>query len=510
MARYKQTGYETGQLELMMVDPRAQLLPGSFEWALSELVETRLDFSGFDSEYRNDDEGRPAINPRSLLKLALYGYSRGMLSSRRLERLSRENVAAMALSGGGADHTTIAKFIAGNSERIKGLFSEVLLYCNELGLIGGDMFAVDGCRLPSNASKEWSGTREKLKAKQKKFEEHAAKLLAAHRESDKSEDEDEKIQTEATRTKKAIERFKKKAEYIGQFLESTKEQGGRIGASGKEVQSNVTDNESAKIKGPHGVIQGYTGIAVADEKAGVIVAAEAYGTDYEGGVFPEMLDNLQGALETAGGPEAGKKPILLGDTNYFSEENLQAAKERGVDVLIPDPHFRERDERFTSREKGKERGKYTVDDFIYDKAGDFYTCPAGKQLLYKGKTGLRHHRTAKRYTTKTNECAGCPQIENCINSRGGKTPHRTLYLTEDNAEWLSEEMRRRIDSPEGKELYSHRMGIIEPCFANIEYCKGMNRFTLRTKRKVNAQWLLYCLVHNIGKCAPVMANRRAA
>jgi transposase len=365
MAKYKQTSYETGQLELMMVNLRAQLLPGSFEWALSELVETRLDFSGFDAGYCNDDEGRPAINPRSLLKLVLYGYSRGLLSSRRLERLSRENAAAMALSGGGADHTTIAKFIVKSSERIKGLFSEVLLYCNELGLIGGDMFAVDGCRLPSNASKEWSGTREKLKAKQKKFEEHAAKLLAAHRESDKSEDEDEKIQTEATRTKKAIERFKKKAEYIGRFLESTKEQGGRIGASGKEVQSNVTDNESAKIKGPHGVIQGFTGIAIADEKAGVIVAAEAYGTDYEGGVFPEMLDNLQGALETVG---AGKKPILLGDTNYFSEENLQAAKERGIDVLIPDPHFRERDERFTSREKGKtEKSKYSVDDFIYPK-----------------------------------------------------------------------------------------------------------------------------------------------
>ncbi|MDR1328286.1 MAG: transposase [Oscillospiraceae bacterium] len=88
----------------------------------------------------------------------------------------------------------------------------------------------------------------------------------------------------------------------------------------------------------------------------------------------------------------------------------------------------------------------------------------------------------------------------------GKSPHRTLYLTEENDEWLSEQMRRRIDSPEGKELYSHRMGIIEPCFANMEYCKGMNRFTLRTKRKVNAQWLLYCLVHNIGKCAPRMAE----
>jgi hypothetical protein len=57
-------------------------------------------------------------------------------------------------------------------------------------------------------------------------------------------------------------------------------------------------------------------------------------------------------------------------------------------------------------------------------------------------------------------------MDKCITSRGGKSPHRTLYLTEENNEWLSEQMRRRIDSPEGKELYSHRMGIIEPCFAN--------------------------------------------
>jgi hypothetical protein len=100
----------------------------------------------------------------------------------------------------------------------------------------------------------------------------------------------------------------------------------------------------------------------------------------------------------------------------------------------------------------------------------------------------------------------------CISSRGGKKPPGTLYLTEENEEWLSEKMRRRIDSPEGKALYSKRMGIIEPCFANMEYCKGMNRFTLRTQQKVNAQWLLFCLVCNIGKCAPKMmtATQRAA
>jgi transposase len=508
MANYRQSGRETGQLQFVIVDMRKQLLPGTFEWALEELVDKSLDFGNFDAAYRNDEEGRPAINPRSLMKLVLYGYSKGILSSRRLEKLSRENVVAMALSGDGVDHSTIARFISGNSGRIKEVFSEVLLYCNELGLIGGDMFAIDGCRLPSNAAKEWSGTREKLAAKKKKFEEHAAKLLAVHRETDRKEYGGGKADSE--RTAKAIEKFNKKAAYIGRFLESTEDEPGRVGVSGKEVQSNVTDNESAKIKGPHGIIQGYTGIAAADSKAGVIVAAEAFGTDYEGGAFPEMLDKLQSALsEVNDDTTTDKKALLLADTNYFSEDNLQAAKERGIDVLIPDPHFRERDERFDDRPEhaGKAaKKKFTVDDFTYDEASNCYTCPAGKKLLYKGKTGLRHHRTARRYTTKTNECAGCPLMDKCMTSRGGKTPHRTLYLTEENEEWLSEQMRRRIDTPEGKDLYSRRMGIIEPCFANMEYCKGMNRFTLRTKAKVNAQRLLYCLARNIGKCVPRMAG----
>jgi hypothetical protein len=63
-------------------------------------------------------------------------------------------------------------------------------------------------------------------------------------------------------------------------------------------------------------------------------------------------------------------------------------------------------------------------------------------------------------------------------------------------------MRKKIDEVKYRVLYGRRMQIIEPCFADINYCKGMNRFTLRTKVKANIQWLLYCIVHNIGKCIP--------
>jgi uncharacterized protein YdcH (DUF465 family) len=250
------------------------------------------------------------------------------------------------------------------------------------------MFAMDGCRLPSNASKEWSGTIEKLKSKKARFETHAEKLLAVHRALNRSEGKGGRS-SERTRLEKAVLKLKKKADYTGEFLESEKAkaggtEGGRIGISGKEIQSNVTDNESAKIKGPRGIIQGYNGIAVADAKAGVIVAAEAFGTDYEGGAFVDMLDNFKDAPgRILDGSPLHKRPLLLADTNYFSEDNLQAAKEGEVDVLIPDPHFRERFSRTKKAEK-----KFGVEDFIYDGTDSSYICPAGKKLTFGGKTGI--------------------------------------------------------------------------------------------------------------------------
>jgi hypothetical protein len=80
---------------------------------------------------------------------------------------------------------------------------------------------------------------------------------------------------------------------------------------------------------------------------------------------------------------------------------------------------------------------------------------------------------------------------------------RTLYIADKkDKENLSEKMRAKIDDSAYRTLYGIRMRIIEPCFSDVAYCKGMNRFSLRSKIKVNIQWLLYYIVHNIGKCIP--------
>lgn len=60
-------------------------------------------------------------------------------------------------------------------------------------------------------------------------------------------------------------------------------------------------------------------------------------------------------------------------------------------------------------------------------------------------------------------------------------------------------MKQRVDSSKGKQIYSHRMSVVEPVFGNIGTNKRLNRFSLRGKQKVQGQWQLYCMVHNIEK-----------
>jgi len=183
MARYKH--YDYNQHKLIPIAFAEQILPGTFEYTLNYLIDHEVDLSVFEARYCNDESGAPAYDPAILLKVILYAYARGVVSSRAIERLCRENVVMMALSADSQPHfTTIADFIASCTEEVTALFRDVLLYCDELGLIGKEMFAIDGCKLPSNASREWSGTKADLKKKQQKMERAVRYVLKRHRELD--------------------------------------------------------------------------------------------------------------------------------------------------------------------------------------------------------------------------------------------------------------------------------------------------------------------------------------
>jgi transposase len=157
MAKYRH--YDFTQSILIPVCFEAQLIPGTLEFAIHTLVETRMDMSIFDNNYQNDETGRRAYDPKILLKVVLFAYSRGLISSRKIERACCENVTFMALSGNQRpDHSTIAAFLSCMQDEILPLFRDILLVCDQENLLGGTFFALDALKLPGNASKRWSGT----------------------------------------------------------------------------------------------------------------------------------------------------------------------------------------------------------------------------------------------------------------------------------------------------------------------------------------------------------------
>jgi hypothetical protein len=168
----------------------------------------------------------------------------------------------MALSGNQRpDHSTIAAFVSSMKDQILALFCDILLVCEQEDLLGGTFFALDGLKLPSNASMQWSGKLSELSKKKQKLENKVKQLLEQQITADQ---DDNKQLSEGSKRAKQIEKLKKQAERIERWL---KENDAKIGAQGKDLQSNVTDNESAKMKTSHGTIQGYNGQALVDKKA---------------------------------------------------------------------------------------------------------------------------------------------------------------------------------------------------------------------------------------------------
>jgi transposase len=243
MAKYKT--YDYRQRVLLPVSLEDQLMPGTLEFAIHTLVEKRLDLSIFDGKYRNDETGRAAYDPKILLKVVLLAYSRGLISSRKIEQACRENVVFIALAcGQQPDHRTIAAFVSAMKDEILPLFRDVLLVCKEMNLLGGTMFALDGCKLPSNASKEWRGTFPELHKKKQKIEAKVVQLLAEQMQTDQREENPSEPKGSGKSRQQQVEKLQQQAELIGQWLAENQP---KLGAAGREKQSNLTDNDSATM-----------------------------------------------------------------------------------------------------------------------------------------------------------------------------------------------------------------------------------------------------------------------
>ena len=429
--------------------------------------------------------GAPAYDPAILLKIILYAYSKGVTSSRRIEQLCRDNVIFMALAAHTLPHfTTIADFIATRQQPIERLFRDVLLVCDEAGLIGREMFAVDGVKLPSNAAKEWSGTKEEFHNKVDKIERAVQVLTERHRQADQAAPTEQDQARE-----KQIETLNRAAQKIRSWLAEHED---KIGAAGQPKKSNITDNESAKIKTAKGVIQGYAALAMVDAKHQVVLAAQAFGEAQEHQLLIPMLQATRDNFQAIGQPDdVLKQAALSADAGLHTEANVKYLFDHQIDGYVADTLFRKRDPRFAEAARHKpapdcQAKQFRPQDFHYDAQSNTCICPAGEFLYHNGSHCNIGGREAVKFTGAQRVCGPCALRDRCLRHPERTPVRQVVFFTGHKYKPLytyTEQMKRKIDTEQGRHQYAKRFGTVEPVFANITHAKGLKRLSHRGRKQ---------------------------
>ena len=369
-------------------------------------------------------------------------------------------------------------------------------------------------KLPSDASKRRNGTRADFERQATKLEATAHAILQRHRAADSQAIEpplDEKPE-------RRVERLDRDAAELRGWLARNPED--RRGPKGTLRQSNRTDNESARMATSKGVIQGYTGAAAVDARHQIVVEAQAHGTGSEQEILLPVVEALHAhALLTT-------DSLDTADAGYHSEADLRALEQQHIEALNADAELRKRDERFAtqgrhrakknplhdkSRSGPSELRQYQPADFTCDPEARMCVCPAGKSLYRKGRNLVIGQQVGDMFRGANRDCFPCTHRARCLRHPERTLARQVVFFHDRVAqpplgrhaspETATQRMKARIDLAENRDRYAARFGVVEPVFGNLCHKKGLRRFTLRGQVKVDGQWKLFCLVHNVEKLA---------
>jgi len=412
--------------------------------------------------------------------------------------------------------TTIASFVSSHSAEIETLFEQILLICHEQGLLGNELFAIDGCKMSSNAAKEHSGTFKELSEKHQKLRRQIQYHLKEHERLDKQESKNEE---RIKRTEQAIETLDKAAEKIDRFLKTQSPRMGQ-GSRPKEVKSNITDNESGKMTTSKGTIQGFNGVAAVDKKHQIVVDAQAFGEGQEHHTLTPVLESIEARFKRLGISENiyATGTVVTADTGFANEKNMKYLHGNSINAYVPDNRFRSRDPKFANQKtkygkrhqdnKPKNAKKVIpASEFSFDPVNLICQCPAGEMISSRGIREDMYGNPKAMFEGRLMQCRNCDLKHQCMKNpssadhRKGSGRQVSFIVEHKRKPNYTDWMKHRVDSDKGKLIYSHRMSVVEPVFGNIGTNKKLNRFSLRSKKKVQGQWQLFCMVHNIEKLA---------
>jgi transposase len=445
--------YDMSQQFLLPPDLRQWLEEGHLALFVSDVVE-ELNLSAIMKSYEEGDgRGRPPYHPLMMVKLLVYGYCIGKMSSRKIEHATYDDIAFRVLAcNQHPDHDSIAEFRKRHLNELANLFVQVLTLCQRAGLVKLGRVAIDGSKFKANAYKYKTKRYWRLNEEEAKLQAEVQRLLKQAQEVDEAEDKScgkgkrgddlpEELRRRETRlarireAKRSLEdeakqRYEKKVKEVEEKLEQRRKAEEETGkkAKGREpklpdpkdalpsnsASRNLTDLDSRIMKdgATKSFQQCYNGQLAVDSETQIIVGAKIVQTTNDQQQLVPMLEEVA--------KNCGSKPdAAMADAGYFSSAAVTAQAVEGITLYVP-PNQR----------------------------------------------------------------------------RPEKDP--IIGVVGPNAK-VSDKMWHRLMSEEGKTIYKSRGAIVEPVFGQIKQVRGFRQFLLRGLEKVSGEWLLICATHNLLK-----------
>jgi transposase len=487
------------------------------------------DWSAWEARY-TPGPGRPAIHPRVMASILLYGLSKGVRTSRKLEEACGNRLDFIWLAEGRVpDHSTLCDFRKAHTAELKALLAEVCRVAMYVGLAALNDLVLDATRVRANSSRHATATAEEIEARLASLRAEIDRRFAEAAAADEAETDLFGERATPYRLPRELADLERRAKRLEEALAAAKAAAARqaeaasrrrpaakAGSDTEDGGQAAEGAEKAKPPAPRvpvadpastvlpdkdgGCAPNYTPMVAVEGRGGFIVDADVLADGDEGAAAVPVADRV---AETYGeGPQR-----VVADGAYGSGENLTAFDARGTAAYIPPPRRYDTADNPARRPDPREAVPPEAWDrlprnprtqrldrsaFVYEAGTDTYWCPLGRPLGFVGEHA-KHGRPYRRYRT-AGSCRDCPLGSACTASRDGR---RTVYR--DEHERAREAAAARLHTTEGRAIYRRRAPAVETPFGHIKTQMHFRQFLLRGLAGVRAEWLWACVAYNVAK-----------
>lgn len=459
-------------------------------------------------------EGNPGYHPKMLLKVMLYAYMTNIYSSRKIELALRENINFMWLASMTiVDHNTINRFRSDKlKENFKEIFKQVVLMLASEGLVNLKQIYTDGTKIEAQAGRYtfvWGNSIKTNKAKMlTQLEELWNYAQSISNEDDPNPEPTEfkeiskeaiqktvaKIDARLSGNEKASSKAKAKLRYIkNNFTANLEKYEKQEAILGERNSYSKTDTEATfmRMKEDHmlnGQLKPAYNTQISTQNQIIVhYTIHQNPTDYK--TLKPHLENLE---QTFGKKIFKRLKEITTDAGYGSEENYDYLEKKKLKAFVKYNTFeKEQDQNYQKKHKA-----FSKENLYYNEQEDFYVCPMGQKMLKthedQKKTAAGYTQTLSHYQAKN--CEGCSLRGQCFKAKGNRSIERNH-----NLERHKQRTRELLLSEIGIQRRKQRSADVEPVFAQLKHNNGFRRFSLRGLQKVELEFGLMALGHNLRK-----------